>query len=93
MVLSVDGGAVDKGGVNNGQTVGYVAGDHEGELVEEVFGGGYEGVDGFGDGLGGDQGLVEFGVFAAQQLKPKNILVQLKETVVVINFGLEQVVM
>jgi hypothetical protein len=93
LVLGVDGGAVDEGGVNNRQAVGYVAVNYEGELVKEVFGGRNEGVDGFGDVLGGNQGLVEFGVFAAQQLKPENILVQLKETVIVINFGLQQVAM
>jgi hypothetical protein len=45
LILGVDGGSIDKAGVENIEAIGDVFVDNEGDLIVQVFGSGYEGVD------------------------------------------------
>ncbi len=45
LILGVDGGSIDKVGVENIEAVGDVFVDNEGDLIIQVFGSGYKGVD------------------------------------------------
>ena len=90
LILGVDGGSIDKAGVENIEAVGDVFVDNEGDLIVEVFGSGYKGVDRFGDGLRGDEGFVDFGLFAAEEFEVETVVGEFEEAVVVVDGGFEE---
>lgn len=90
LILGVDGGSIDKAGVKNIEPVGDVFVDNEGDFIVQVFGSGYEGVDWFGDGLRGDEGFVDFGLFAAEEFEVEAVVREFDEAVVVVDGGFEE---
>ena len=66
LILGVDRSTIDEIVVDDIESIGDFARDDERYLVVEMIGSGDEWVDGFWDGLWGDEGFVDFGLFSAE---------------------------